>query len=316
MKKFFALLVVGLAFAAQAQDAYPSRAVNAIVGFPPGGISDLILRQLAEGMRSKFPAGLVVLNKPGGGGTTALSVLSADKPDGYNFAIAPNANLSIGPQISSLHFKNPDDYTVVMNTVSSAPVLVVKADSPVKNAKEFVAAAKAQPGVLSVGYPGEASVSQLSLAQISRATGIKVINVPFAGWAQGSPALLGGHVFAMIAQPGEVMPYLQAGTLRAIGTVSPTRLESAPQIPTWKEQGFDVALGTKYYLVVPKATPANVVKYIHDAAKATMDEPSFKEFAKQRGVEIEYADGKKSKEWLWEDYKSSTVLLQQVGLLK
>lgn len=302
--------------ALHAQPAYPARMVNAVVGFPPGGISDLILRQLVSGMKGKFPNGLIVVNKAGGGGTMALSSLVEDKPDGYNFAIAPNANLNVGPQIADLRYKNPDDYDVLLNIVSSAPVAVVKADSPITDGTNFVATAKAKGDALSVGYPGEASISQLSLAQIRKASSIKIIGVPFAGWGQGAPALLGGHVDMMMAQPGEVVSFLQNGTLRAVGTVSPVRLSALPHVPTWKEQGFDVGLVTRYYLIVPKGTPAPVKKYIHDAAKAAMEEPAFKEFAKNKAVEIDYLDAEQSKVALWDEYRKDTELLRQVGLLK
>ncbi|MEK7345017.1 MAG: tripartite tricarboxylate transporter substrate binding protein [Pseudomonadota bacterium] len=316
MKKFIAgLALFGWAVASQAQ-SYPAQTVTAIVGWPAGGAADIVMRLLAEGMRSQFPNGLVVANKPGAGGTSAISAMvEMAKPDGYTFAIVPNSNLAIGPQLNKLKYNTPDDYDFILNVVSFSPIIVVPKDSPYKTGKDFVEAAKAQPGKLSIGFPGETTISHLNVEQLKIAADIHAINVPFAGWAKGGPALLGGHITASVAQPAEVMPQLNV-TLRALGSFSDVRQAALPDTPTWKEQGYLAAFGAKYLLIAPKNTQPQALKYIHDAAKATMESPSFKEAMKTRGMEIDYQDPIKIKQLIWDDYKNYTAVLKKIGALK
>jgi len=144
-------LVPALAFAA----SFPERPVTAIVGYPAGGLADVTLRAVVEGMKKKFPKGIAVVNRPGAGGSIGATEVIQSKADGYTFGIMPISNLVIQPQVLDLPFRTPDDYVPVINLVSWYPLLAVKQDAPWKTAQEFVAAAKAQPGKLRVGTPGE-----------------------------------------------------------------------------------------------------------------------------------------------------------------
>jgi len=309
-----AVLAAAATLPALAQEAYPARSVNAIVGFPPGGAADLVTRQLAESMRSKFPEGIVVVNRPGASGTNAIASLTRSRPDGYNFALVPNSNLTIGPQIQELSYGTPDDYVAVINVVSFAPVLVTRKESPMRSARDIAKAAQAAPGKISVGYPGEGTVSHLNAEAFKTAAKIQMINVPFAGWGQAAPALLGGHVDSMVVQPIEAVQ--QRESLNILGSFSKQRQAGLPDVPTFGEQGYDVALEARYLLIVPKGTPDSIVKYIHDAAQAAMDDPSFKEFVESRGMQPNYQDTGTVQAALWDEYKRYTPLLQETNLLK
>lgn len=314
-KSIVGLALIFVAAGSQAQ-TYPAQTVTAIVGWPAGGGADIVMRLLAEGMRTQFPNGLVVVNKPGAGGTSAISAMvQSAKPDGYTFAIVPNSNLAIGPQLNKLKYNTPDDYDFILNVVSFAPILVVTKDAPYKTGKDFIEAAKAQPGKLSIGFPGETTISHLNVEQLKLAASMDTVNVPYAGWGQGGPNLLGGHITASVAQPADVMPQLDV-TLRALGSFSDMRQAALPDTPTWKEQGYPAAFSAKYLLIAPKNTPAQALKYIHDAAKGTMESPNFKEAMKTRGMEIDYQDPIKIKQLIWDDYKNYTVVLKKIGALK
>jgi tripartite-type tricarboxylate transporter receptor subunit TctC len=148
-------LLIAAAVPASAQP-YPDRPVTAIVGYPAGGLADVVLRALVEGMKKQFPKGLRVVNRPGAGGSIGASEVVQAKPDGYTFGLLPISNLVIQPRLNPLPYKTPDDYILVINLVSWYPMLAVKADAPWKSTQEFVAAAKANSGQLRVGSPGRA----------------------------------------------------------------------------------------------------------------------------------------------------------------
>jgi len=317
MKSLFAALFVACAAcSAVAQNAYPTRPVTAIVGYPPGGAADIVMRQLAVLMAPKFPSGLVVENKPGAGGSTAVAFLAHARADGYQFAFVPNSNLALSPQVNPLSYKTPDDVEPIISIVNFSPIVLVPNGSPLKSVKDLVQAAKEKSGAVSVGYPGDTTLSHLNVLELERTAGVEFLKVPFKGWGQGGPQLLGGHITASLAQPVEATSFLKAGTMRAIGSFSESRQPGLPSVATVKEQGFPVAMGVRYLLITTKGTPPNVVKYIHDAAKMAMDTPQFRDFAAANALEIAYQDGAAAREAAWADYRRYTAILKQNGLVK
>ena len=317
MRSILALIVVALALApAPAAAQYPERPVTCIVGYPAGGLADVVARAIVENMKKKFPKGIAVVNRTGAGGSIGSSEAAQAKPDGHTFALVPISNLVIQPQINDLPYKTPDDYIPFINLVSWYPMLAVKSESPWKTAQEFVAAAKASPGKLRVGSPGEGTSSHLNLEEFKRHAGVNVTHVPFAGWAEGSPALLGGHIEGIVAQPGEVRPLSEGKKLRVLFVFDPKRNPVFPDAPTATELGWPVSNGAWFLLIAPKGTPPAVVKYLHDAAKAAIEEPSFVEFAKKRVINVDYRPGEQLRADLWKEYKSHTEILTRAGLLK
>lgn len=305
-----------LAAAVPAAAQYPERPVTAIVGYPAGGLADITLRALTEGMKKKFPKGIAVVARPGAGGSIAASEVIKSKPDGYTLGIMPLTNLVIQPQVMDLPYKTPDDCVPVISLVSWYPLLVVKHDAPWKTAQEFIAAAKASPGKFRVGSPGEGTSSHLNLEELMRLSDARMTHVPFAGWGEGSPALLGGHIEALVAQPGEVRPLVEARRLRVLAVFQPARNAVFPEVPTFKEVGHAVHNGSTFFLVMPGGTPPDVVRYVHDAAKAAMDEAAFVNFAKARVIDVDYRAGDKLRADLWAEYKAHTEILRRLGMLR
>ena len=203
-----------------------------------------------------------------------------------------------------------------MNTISFHALLVVREDAPWKNAQEFIGAAKAGPGRLRVASPGEGTSSHLNLEQLMARANVKMTHVPFSGWGETSPALLGGHVDAVVAQPGEVRPLVEAKKLRVLMVFQDKRHAVYPDAPTARELGWDTTLGTWFVLTAPKGTPPAVIRYIHDAAKTAIEEPAFVNLMKSRGVDIEYKTGDKSRQDLWKEYREYTEVLKRLGMIK
>lgn len=296
---------------------YPERAVTFLANFPPGGLVDTVTRVVADGMKPKFPHGITVVNKPGAGGAVGVTDLIQAKPDGYTILLTPQSSLVIAPQMNpKLAYKTPDEYDPVINVVAYYPLLAVTEDAPWKTVQEFVADARANPGKMRVGTPGEGTASHLNLEEFIFRTGTKMTPVPYAGWAQSSPALLGKHIEAVVAQPGEVKPLVDGKRIRVLAVFQEKRHAAFPDTPTSKESGWDVANGVWYLIIAPKGTPAPIVKYIHDAAKAVVDDPAFAKTMDARGVDVDYRAGESLRADLWKEYKLDTEILKRIGLIK
>ena len=315
MARFVALLlalVLPLSVAAQ----YPDRPVTVLTGYPPGGLLDVVARLVVEGMRPKFPKGLVVTMKPGAAGSVAITELVRAQPDGYTFVVTPHSALVIAPQLQDLSYKNPDDYDPVANVVSYYPMIAVRTESPYKTVQDLVADAKANPGKIRVGSPGEGTSSHLNLEEFMRLTGTKMIHAPYQGWAHSSTALLGGHIDAVVAQPGELKGQVDGKRMRVLVAFQPARHPVFPDVPTARELNWDVANGVWYLLLAPKGTPAPIVKYIHDAAKEAVEDPKFARLMAERGVDVDYRPGGPLRAELWREFKLHTEILRRIGMVK
>jgi tripartite-type tricarboxylate transporter receptor subunit TctC len=309
-----AFILLALALPAQAQ--YADRPLTMLSGYPAGGMVDIVARVLAEGMKAKFPKGVVVAIRSGAGGAVAAAEVATGKPDGSTILLTPLSTLVIQPQILDLRFKTPDDYEPIINVVSYYPLLVVQTDARWKSAQDFIAEAKAKPGAMRVGSPGEGTSSHLNLEELMHVTGAKMTHVPYRGWGESSPALLGGHIEALVAQPGEVKPMLEGKRMRPLVVFQNSRHPAFPDAPTAKELGWNVANGVWFLLMAPKGTPAPVIKQIHDAAKAAIEEPSFKAAMDLRGIDVDYRPGEKVRADLWREYKAHTAILKRIGMIK
>ncbi len=292
------------------------RPLTILSGYPAGGQLDIVTRILAEGMKSRFPKGVQVVTRSGAGGSVAAQEVATGKPDGSTIVLTPLSTLVIQPQLMELRFKTPDDYEPILNLVSFYPLLAVRPDARWKNAQEFVAEAKANPGKLRVGTPGEGTSSHLNLEEFMRLAGIKLTHIPYRGWAESSPAVLGGHIEALVAQPGEVKPLVEAKKMRALVVFQETRHPAFPDAHTAKELGWNVANGVWFLLIAPKGTPAPALKYIHDAAKAAIEDPGFVAQMNARDIDVDYRPGDRLRADLWREYKAHTEILKRIGMIK
>ena len=308
--------LVALAYATPAAAQYPDRPLTILAGYPAGGFVDIVARVLAEGMKAKFPRGVIVVNRSGAGGAVAAGEVATGKPDGYTIVLTPLSTLVIQPQLSELRFKTPDDYEPVINVVSYYPLLVVQTEARWKNVQEFIAEARANPGRMRAGSPGEGTSSHLNLEEFMHVTGMKLTHVPYRGWGESSPALLGGHVDALVAQPGEAKPMVDGNRMRALVVFQNSRHPAFPDTPTAKELGWNVANGVWFLLMAPKGTPAPIIRYLHDAAKAAIEEKKFADAMEQRGVDVDYRPGDQLRGELWREYRLHTEILRRIGMLK
>jgi tripartite-type tricarboxylate transporter receptor subunit TctC len=314
MKRLLLIVLLGLALPAAAQ--YPNRPVTMLIGYPSGGLVDIVARLVAEGMKPRFTNGIVVVTRPGAAGSVAVGELTRAAPDGYTFILTPHSALVIAPQINDLPYKTPDDYDPFINLVAYYPLIAVRSESKYKTIRELLTDAKDNPGLIRIGSPGEGTSSHLNLEELMHHAGVKMVHVPYAGWAQSSVSVLGGHIEAVVAQPGEVKPMVEGKRMRALLNFTPKRHAAFPEVPTAKELGWEVSNGIWYLLMVPKGTPAPVVRYLHDAAKIAIEDPKFGETMNARGIDVDYRPPEALRADLWREYKLHTPILRRTGMIK
>ena len=295
-KKILAVLVLGVAycfqpaaFAAPPNVSYPSKPVNFIVPAPPGGSIDIEARQIAEAIKPFFPQPLVVFNRPGGGaGSVGTAEIAMAKPDGYTIGIVLSAALTVQPLLTKLPYMTTSDYTPINNAINLLFLFAVNADSPWKTMKDALDYAKANPGKITVGTPGIGSVSHFDLELLKEMAGVDMTHVPQSGDATSVTALLGGHLSASIAAPGSLLAQLQAGKLRALGTFSEKRSPMYPDLPTFKEMGYDITLGGFHSIIAPKGTPDAIVQILDAAFKKVWESEAFKKYAANTSLTLIY----------------------------
>ncbi len=262
---------------AQAQ-TYPQKTVKLIVPFAPGGSTDMVARLLAERMGPLLGQPVVVENRAGGGGTLGAEVVAKAAPDGYTLLMATVSTHGASPAVyKKIPYDPIKDFQPITNVMSVPSVLTVNPKVPAKTLKEFIALAKASPGKYSFASPGNGSLGHANVENFAYLAGISLLHVPYKG---GGPALndvLAGQVDALTDNLPSTLPHIQSGKLRALALLSPNRAKAVPDVPTYRELGFeDLSEGGWFGLLAPAGTPMPVVKKLMEAAHKAMDDPSYK----------------------------------------
>ncbi|HEX6318288.1 MAG TPA: tripartite tricarboxylate transporter substrate binding protein [Burkholderiales bacterium] len=303
------------AFSANAQDApYPQRGpLEITVLFPAGSSADVTARMLADGMSRHLGQKVLVVNRPGAGGAIGYKYVQAQKPDGYSLVWNSNS-------ISTTYHSGqlPFDYRAfdaVARVLSESVVLAVKADAQWSTLKELVAEAKARPGAVSVGHSGVGSHTHISLAALFRASGVEVNEVPF-GAAQVVPSLLGGHVGAIVQFPGALAGPVKQRQVRLLAALTQSRDPAWPEVPTAREQGFDVALDAWRGIAVPKGTPRNVIAMLEDTIRKTAASAEFAKASANLGVRPAFLPAAEFSDLISKEDASLSSLMQLIGLKK
>jgi tripartite-type tricarboxylate transporter receptor subunit TctC len=263
---FAALAAAAFACASPAQD-YPSRSVRIVVPIAAGATNDIVARLLAGGLSQELKQPFVVENRPGGAQIAGSAYVAKAPPDGYTLLLGNTSILAIHKSLfRTLPYDPLTDFVPVSVVAESPSVLVVNSSVPAKNLKELIAYAKANPGKLNYGSPGNGTPFHLSMELFKRQTGTDLVHVPFNGAAPALTALLGNQVQTLFDNTPNVLPHIKSGELRALVVTSPKRLDVLPQIPTLAEEGFQGAESQSFFAIVaPKETPAPVVKTLNAA---------------------------------------------------
>jgi len=281
----FLSLILLLSASIQAAD-FPTKEVQIIIPYAAGGATDLIFRALAATTGKYLGKAVIVVNRPGGGGTVGVTEAAQAKPDGYTLlsAITP---LTILPHQVKTTFTYKS-FDPIINVVKDPGMFLVRSDSPWKNLHEFLDYAKKNPEMITVGNSGAGGGVHLIALAFEKRAGVKFNHIPFAGGGPSVTALLGGHINAVSVSPPEGIEHVKAGKLRIIALFAEKRFDLFPDVPTVKEQGVDFVMGQWRGLAAPKGTPPDVIKKLHDAFKKGMEDPVFVKNAKDMVVNLSY----------------------------
>ncbi len=290
------------------QAAYPEKPVTFLCGFPAGGAMDMTARAITEAVKKYFPKPMAVVNRPGAAGTIGATEIIQAKPDGYTIGITAVAVLTIQPHRTKLPYGSPEDYTPIIKLNNLPICFAVRKDSPWKTMKEVIEYAKANPGKIRVGHPGLGTILHLDIELLKGMANVDMTAVPFAGGAESVPALLGGHVEAIAAHHGEIAPQVKAGKARVLAVFEEKQNPLFPDVPTFREIGYDITMGVYYVVIGPKGLSPEIVVKLHDAFKKAMEEPVFIEAMKARGFDVSYEGSEDIKRRLKKDYEQNAKL--------
>ncbi len=255
------------------KDDYPSRPVRMIVPFAPGGASDFVARIIQPRMVELLGQTVVIENRDGAAGNIGVEYAVRATPNGYTFLLGNVGTMAINANVLvSFPHRPLRDLLPVTQLVDVPGCLVVHPSVAAKTAKDLVALAKASPGKLNYGSPGPGSANRLEMEIFRVANGgLNMVHVPYKGGA--GPAmigLLGGEVQAMFVTFSSAVNFAKAGKVRMLGVVTPDRIPAMADVPTMREQGFDMVVGSWQGIFVPKGTPRNVVNKLFAVGQETM----------------------------------------------
>jgi len=263
-----------------AQSGWPAdRPIGFIVPFPPGGGTDVMVRAMVPFMEKHLPgARFIVLNRPGAGAEVGYTALASAPPDGTTLGVV------IIPSLQTITIERTpryrlEDFAFLGSVVEDPGGFFVAPDSPLRNLVDLAAHVRANPDKVSVGTAGIGSDDHLLMLGFERLAGARMVHVPFAGQAPTVTALLGRHITVAAMNIGESLALVAQGQVRPLAQAAATRSALAPEIPTFREQGFELVGGVVRGLAVPAATPAPIRARLERALLATMDDPAWQEEA-------------------------------------
>ena len=310
----FAIFAMVWAGAVGAAD-YPSKRLTYVICFNPGGESDITARIQEAALKKHFGQDVIITYKIGGGGALGWSELVQTKPDGYTIAGHNLPHTVLQP----IEMNNPGYKTLDLKQVymfeSTPNVLMVRNDSPFKTLKDFVEYAKKNPpGVVTVGGSGTSSANDLGTAMLNKAAGIKLTYVPFGGTGSAVPALLGNHVTALMSYTPMVVQYKEK--FRFLAMAADKRMDVIPDVPTFRELGYDIVEGAYRGVAAPPGTPDEIIKYLAAAFDKTMREPEVKKKMDLNGFKTEYMGPEDSLALVKKKMVEYEAIMKELGRIK
>lgn len=272
-------------------DAYPNRPIQLVVGFTPGGGSDTVARVLAPALMEEFKATVVVVNKPGAGGTIATDFVAKSKPDGYTFAVASPGAYTIIGTLRKLPYDPVEDFTPIAQLTAYPNLLVATTASGLQNVADMVKWAKANPGKLNFASTGAGTTTHLAFEYMAMMTGINLNHVPYKGNPQAMNDLLAGQVQLFIGDPPGLIPHINAGSLKALGVTTKERFKQFASVPSISESapGYDVPFW--HGLTAPKGLPPEIAARWEEVLARVLARKDVIDRIEAAGMGVRFAPG-------------------------
>jgi tripartite-type tricarboxylate transporter receptor subunit TctC len=290
-RALFAGLAAPALARAQTPGWEPTRPVTCVIGFAPGGGSDLIARAIIEATQPLVPQPLVVSNRAGAGGTIAAQQVALAAPDGHTLMLGGGSESTAIPAFRTLPYDTRRAFRAVMRVMRQRMFILSRADGPYRSMDAAIAAARVKPQAVSHGSSGIGSLYHAVFLVLEKKAGVEFLHVPYTGGAPGLQAVAAGQVDLMVAAPEEFQGLVQGGLLRVLACCSADRAPLYPDVPTLKECGFDMALENMKGWLAPAATPDPAILYWQQRFRAGMQRPSWQAFEARAGESDGYLDG-------------------------
>ena len=284
--------------------------------FPPGGVADITGRPTAAAMEKILKQPVVIANRPGAGGAVGNAAVANAKPDGYTILMALSS-ITVIPAADALFDRKPayslDQFMPIALISADPTILVVHPSLPVKSLKELVALARSKPGQMSYSSSGIYGALHMPMEMFLHAAKLKMRHVPTNGGGPAITALLGGHVEMTAGGPAAISGHVKTGKMRTIVSWGAKRHEAYPDVPTFKELGYDIEYYIWAGMFAPRGTPEPVMKVLRDAARKTAEDPDFKKTMANVNSPIRYMDAPEFGKYWEADGKRLAALVRVVG---
>ncbi len=269
----------------------PSRPIQCIIGFAPGGGADQIGRAVCEAAAPLFPQPLVISNKPGAGGAIAAQYVAAQPGDGHTLFMGGGTESTSLPAFRDLPYDPKRDFRAVMRLMRQRLFFFTSAKGRFTSMAQVLEAAKRQPGSVSYGTSGIGSIPHAGFLVMERARGLEMVHSPYTGGAPSVQAVVARQIDLAAAHPEEFRGMADAGEIRVLAVASAERAPQYPDAPTLRELGFDVVIENMKGWVVPSATPDAAVQSLHDRFRQAMHTPLWQRFLEHAGDTDGYLPG-------------------------
>ena len=271
-------VAIGLLTVPSGAQDYPSRPIKVVVGFPPGGGTDVAARIVTQEMSKGLGQSFLIENKPGAAGTLGAAEAARSAPDGYTLLVTPGGHAIFGAMFKSLPFHTVNSFEWISNIITIPFFIVVPASSEFKTLADVVAKAKAAPGTITFGSTGPGSTHHLGIELLGSRTGVKFLHVPYRGDAPIITALLASEIHFSIVTPTQAIENVKAGKFRALAVTSNTRYAGMPDVPTVDQAlgiaNFDVR--SWFAIAAPAGTPKPVIERLNAEVRKAVDVPEVK----------------------------------------
>ena len=321
MRKVCVAILMALGLAVQverrvfAQTDYPSRQIEFIIPFPPGGPGDTAARIIQPQLSANLGVPIVLVNKPGGGGALGGGFVAKGKPDGYTIYATTNGTLTI---ITAMQPDIPyrlTDFAPIGSYIADMGIIAAQTGAAWKTLEELVDYAKKNPGKLNYGSAGVGTVSFFTMELFKLSYGLDIAHVPFQGGGPLKNAILGGHVYLVSSNLGSLAPLIKSGDLLPLATTAPKRVPGFPNIPTMAEKGFpEASLNIWMGLYAPVRTPKPIIDKLARALEQTMRDPAVIGTVEKAGTIVDYRDPDSTRKLLEREHEAVKKVVTRLGI--
>lgn len=288
MKKLWLIPLAFVVTCCALAQSYPTKPIRVYVPFPAGGGTDIAAREVTGKITANKGWNFIIDNKPGSGGNLGVDAAAKSAPDGYSLVMGQTSNIAINPTLfAKMPYDSVKDLTPVGLVGSSAVVIVVNAQSPLRTLADVLAAAKAKPATVNFASAGNGTVGHLTIEMLQREANVKFTHVPYRGGAQAVTDLIGGQLDVYISSIPTLIGHIKSGKMRALAVTSPKRSDDLPQVPTVAESGFKGFESVTWFgLLAPAKTPASVVNLLNLEINKALNASDLKKKLEDQGLEL------------------------------